>query len=135
MQWRANVKSRGRALLMLFLFSDVGADDAPTRIRVGSHKAIARQLLPRGEQGMTLAELAAGNFADTESCDEVLATGAAGNGLSVPSLPGARRAAASRQESRVSWPSRRCCRRGEFDPALPPSPVQIAIRKACGLKF
>ena len=22
---------------------------------------------------------------------------------------------------------------GEFDPALPPSPVQIAIRKACGL--
>ena len=32
MEWRANVKSRGRALLMLFLFSDVGPDDAPTRI-------------------------------------------------------------------------------------------------------
>ena len=25
--------------------------------------------------------------------------------------------------------------KGEFDPALPPSPVQIAIRRACGLEF
>src|SRR5437868_10013292 len=31
--WRANVTSRGRALLMLLLFSDVGELDAPTRIR------------------------------------------------------------------------------------------------------
>ena len=36
MEWRVNVRSRGRALLMLFLFSDVGPEDAPTRIRVGS---------------------------------------------------------------------------------------------------
>jgi len=35
--YRLNLRSRGRALLMLFLFSDVGEDDAPTRIRVGSH--------------------------------------------------------------------------------------------------
>jgi hypothetical protein len=35
MEWRANVKSSGRALLMLFLFSDVGPDDAPTKIRKG----------------------------------------------------------------------------------------------------
>src|SRR5262249_8539960 len=41
MEWRANVKSSGRALLMLFLFSDVGPDDAPTRIRKGSHATIA----------------------------------------------------------------------------------------------
>ena len=34
-QWRVNVFSRERALLMLFLFSDVGENDAPTRIRVG----------------------------------------------------------------------------------------------------
>ena len=33
MSWRANVHSKGRALLMLFLFSDVGERDAPTRIR------------------------------------------------------------------------------------------------------
>ena len=37
MEWWANITSRGRALLMLFLFSDVGESDAPTRIRVGSH--------------------------------------------------------------------------------------------------
>src|SRR5690606_7583805 len=33
MEWRVNVKSNGRALLMLFLLSDVGPDDAPTKIR------------------------------------------------------------------------------------------------------
>ena len=30
--WRVNVTSKDRALLLLFLFSDVGEDDAPTRI-------------------------------------------------------------------------------------------------------
>jgi len=51
--WRVNVTSRGRALLMLFLFSDVGEDDAPTRIRVGSHLDMARFLEPAGESGMS----------------------------------------------------------------------------------
>jgi hypothetical protein len=46
MEWRANITSRGRALLMLFLFSDVGEMDALTRIRVGSHIDIARILAP-----------------------------------------------------------------------------------------
>ena len=49
--WRVNITSRGRALLMLFLFSDVGEDDAPTRIRVGSHMDMARYLAPAGEAG------------------------------------------------------------------------------------
>jgi hypothetical protein len=49
--WRVNVTSRDRALLMLFLFSDVGEEDAPTRIRVGSHKDMARHLEPAGEDG------------------------------------------------------------------------------------
>jgi hypothetical protein len=44
LSWRANVASKGRALLMLFLISDVGEDDAPTRIRVGSHRDVARTL-------------------------------------------------------------------------------------------
>ncbi|MCV3242523.1 phytanoyl-CoA dioxygenase family protein [Mesorhizobium sp. ZC-5] len=134
MQWRANVKSRGRALLMLFLFSDVGPDDAPTRIRVGSHKAIARQLLPYGEQGMTLGELAAGNFGDTESCDEVLATGAQGTVyLCHPFLVHAAQPHRGKEPRFMAQPP--LLPRGEFDPALPPSPVQIAIRKACGLEF
>lgn len=78
MEWRANVTSKNRALLMLFLFSDVGEDDAPTRIRAGSHLDIARMLAPAGESGLTLRELAANNFAETAELPEVLVTGNAG---------------------------------------------------------
>ncbi|NOK34426.1 phytanoyl-CoA dioxygenase [Corallococcus exercitus] len=78
MDWRANVASKGRALLMLFLFSDVGEDDAPTRIRVGSHQDVARLLGPAGEAGLTLRQLAANGFAESAHRREVLATGEAG---------------------------------------------------------
>ncbi|WP_423604126.1 phytanoyl-CoA dioxygenase family protein [Sphingomonas sp. MS122] len=78
MEWRANVFSKGRALLMLFLFSDVGPDDAPTRIRAGSHIDIARQLAPAGAAGLTLRELAADGFAGSAHRREVAATGKAG---------------------------------------------------------
>jgi hypothetical protein len=75
--WRANVTSRDRALLMVFLFSDVGELDAPTRIRAGSHKDIARLLAPAGEAGMSHPELdrAGAGLIDRP---EVLATGEAG---------------------------------------------------------
>ena len=76
--WRINVKSRGRALLMLFLFSDIGERDAPTRIRVGSHREMARILAPAGERGRSLRELAANGFRETAGLPEVAATGAAG---------------------------------------------------------
>jgi hypothetical protein len=78
MEWRANIASRGRALLMLFLFSDVGVDDAPTRIRVGSHRHVARRLAPAGDAGLTLRELAADDFGASVDCPTALATGAAG---------------------------------------------------------
>ncbi len=78
MEWRANVSSKGRALLMLFLFSDVDVDDAPTRIRIGSHADIARQLAPAGEAGLTLRELAAAGFAGSAHRREALALGKAG---------------------------------------------------------
>ena len=78
MNWRVNVASRGRALLMLFLFSDVDEDDAPTRIRAGSHASIARRLAPAGEAGLILRDLAATGFAESAGCREVLATGPAG---------------------------------------------------------
>ena len=55
--WRVNLHSDGRALLMLFLFSDVGPDDAPTRIRVGSHLDLPALLLPAGEEGLSLPEI------------------------------------------------------------------------------
>lgn len=78
MSWRANVHSTGRLLLMLFLFSDVGERDAPTRIRVGSHADMARQLAPAGEAGLTLRDLAADDFATSAHRPVVLATGEAG---------------------------------------------------------
>lgn len=76
MKWRANVASKGRALLMLFLFSDTELEDAPTRIRVGSHCTVARLLAPHGEQGLTLGELADTDLA--ASAPEAVATGPAG---------------------------------------------------------
>ena len=78
MKWRANVASDGRALLMLFLFSDVGDDDAPTRIRLGSHVDIARRLAPHGAAGLTLGELASTGFEESAHRSEALATGPAG---------------------------------------------------------
>lgn len=78
LDWRANVHSKGRALLMLFLFSDVADDDAPTRIRVGSHVDVARQLAPAGVTGLSLRELVAGDFGGSGQRDVVLATGEAG---------------------------------------------------------
>jgi hypothetical protein len=78
MEWRINGRSRGRLLLMLFLFSDVGEDDAPTRIRVGSHIDIARRLAPAGEAGLTLRELVSTGFSESAQRREVSAAGAAG---------------------------------------------------------
>jgi hypothetical protein len=78
MSWRANIFSRGRALLMLFLFSDVGEQDAPTRIRAGSHRDIARRLAPAGEAGLSLRDLAVHEFETKEDRREVLASGPAG---------------------------------------------------------
>ncbi len=78
MNARVNVHSEGRGLLMLFLFSDVGEQDAPTRIRVGSHKDVARLLLqPYGEKGLSFLELAA-MLDQLPQREEVLATGRAG---------------------------------------------------------
>ena len=56
--FRVNLVSDGRALLMLFLFSDVTEDDAPTRIRVGSHHDTARLLAPFGERPIVPPPLA-----------------------------------------------------------------------------
>jgi 8-oxo-dGTP pyrophosphatase MutT (NUDIX family) len=134
MEWRANVKSSGRALLMLCLFSDVGPDDAPTRIRTGSHATIARELLPYGEAGATLRQLSRDGFASTEACDVEVATGAAGTVyLCHPFLVHAAQPHRGARPRFLAQPA--LLPRGEFDPALPPSPVQIAIRRACGLAF
>ena len=134
MEWRANVKSSGRALLMLFLFSDVGDDDAPTKIRKGSHGVIARELLPYGETGATLRQLSANGYASTEDCAVELATGAAGTVyLCHPFLVHAAQPHQGQRPRFMAQPP--LLPKGEFDPTLPASPVQLAIRQACGLTF
>lgn len=75
--WRLNLASRGRALLMLFLFSDVAEDDAPTRIRIGSHLDVPRLLEPAGDAGLSYLELA-GRLGTQADRPVTLATGEAG---------------------------------------------------------
>ena len=75
--WRINIQSKGRALLMLFLFSDVTEQDAPTRIKVGSHLDVATILEPEGEQGLSFMELAL-RLDTLPGREEALATGNAG---------------------------------------------------------
>lgn len=76
-EWRINWRSKGRALLMLFLFSDVDEQDAPTVIRAGSHIDVARVLQEEGEQGLSFMELAM-RLASLPAREEMLATGKAG---------------------------------------------------------
>jgi Phytanoyl-CoA dioxygenase (PhyH) len=77
LEWRINLRSKGRALLMLFLFSDVGENDAPTRLRAGSHLDVAKILQPAGDEGLSFMELAQ-KLNVTKDRKEILATGEAG---------------------------------------------------------
>ena len=76
-EWRINKRSRGRGLLMLFLFSDVGEKDAPTKIKTGSHLDVAKILEPHGEWGLSAMELAV-ELANLPESSMQLATGKAG---------------------------------------------------------
>src|SRR5688500_3753390 len=76
-EWRVNINSKGRALLMLFLFSDVSEQDAPTIIRVGSHFDVAKILEPEGEKGLSFMTLAQKLHASPKR-EEAEATGKAG---------------------------------------------------------
>lgn len=78
LRWRLNLHSRGRALLMLFLFSDITPEDAPTRIRVGSHLRLAKVLEPLGDDGAEMIALT-DFYAATADLPEALATGRAGD--------------------------------------------------------
>lgn len=74
-----NLRSRDRALLMLFLFSNVSAEDAPTRIRVGSHVDIPRLLAPAGDAGRSFMEVAPEAAAVSAGRPVAQATGRAGD--------------------------------------------------------
>jgi hypothetical protein len=78
-QWRANVHSRRRGLLSLFLFTDVGEADAPTEILVGSHLDVPRVLAPFGERGVFFGDVVADLSASTFHRPRARATGRAGD--------------------------------------------------------
>lgn len=75
--YRVNFASRGRALLLLMLFSDVTELDAPTRIKVGSHRDVARALATMPDAGV--AFLPDEHAPSSLHRDTVLATGRAGD--------------------------------------------------------
>lgn len=56
-EWRVNVRSKGRALLMLVLYSDVSETDAPTIIYEKSHIDVAKLLYPEGDSGLSFISL------------------------------------------------------------------------------
>ncbi len=132
--WRLNFVSKGRALLMLFLFSDIGPNDAPTRILVGSHLDVPSLLQPYGEQGLSFIELAQ-KLTTTLNRDVELATGEAGTVfLCHPFLIHAA------QDNKVGSP--RFLAQPPLLPAEPISlsrqdemysPVEIAIRNGLGM--
>jgi hypothetical protein len=77
-EYWVNVHSRDRGLLALFLLSDVGPADAPTRILVGSHLDVPSLLVSAGERGMPF--LGGDRIpAHTRSREVAFATGAAGD--------------------------------------------------------
>jgi hypothetical protein len=132
--WRANVHSTGCALRMFFLLSDVGDDDGPTRLRIGSHLDAARVLEPEGDAGLDARELARRAGAATGHRPVAYATGRAGDVyLCHPFLVHAG------QPHRGSSP--RFLGQPKLSPAQPlqldredgaHSPVEIAIRRGLG---
>lgn len=76
-EWRANIRSKGRGLLMLVLYSDVSQNDAPTVIYEGSHIDVARLLSQEGDFGLSFTEIAS-KLDGLPERKEVYATGKAG---------------------------------------------------------
>ena len=78
-QWWVNVRSRGRGLLALFLFTDVGDADAPTELLIGSHLDVPPVLAPFGDRGVFFGEVADRLPATTFQRPRARATGRAGD--------------------------------------------------------
>ena len=80
-RWFVNYRSKERALLLLCLLSDVGMDDAPSRLLAGSHREMARLLAPAGEEGLPGAYQGQASEIPLPASrsGEVFATGSAGD--------------------------------------------------------
>jgi hypothetical protein len=76
---RVNHRSRSRGLLVLYLFTDVDAVSAPTRVRPGSQRDVARVLAPAGDEGLPWAQAAQLAAQASAARPTALATGRAGD--------------------------------------------------------
>jgi hypothetical protein len=133
--YRLNLRSRGRALLMLFLFSDIGDDDAPTRIRIGSHLDVPPILAPAGEQGMSFLDLGH-RLGPTSTRPIAYATGSAGDVyLCHPFLVHAAQSHRGTAPRFIAQPPLEPTRDLQIDrPGWTYSPVERAIRLGLGLE-
>ena len=117
--------------MMLFLFSDIGPNDAPTRIRVGSHIDMARFLAPAGEAGRSHMRL------DEMGADRpvIVATGDAGTVfLCHPFLVHAAQKHCGSVPRFMAQPPLGLAERFWLDrPDSAYCPVEIAIRRAIGV--
>lgn len=105
--------SRQRALLVLMLYSDVTDDDAPTRVRVGSHRDVARVLATLPPDGASFVDVSQAAAAGSIGRDERTAIGSAGDAyLCHPFLLHA-----------ATWPHRGSAPRFLGQPAIPFSDV------------
>jgi hypothetical protein len=134
LSYHANLWSKGRCLLMLFLFSDVGEDDAPTRIRVGSHLVLPKLLEPFGEAGAEYRDYS--EYVElTAGLPPALATGRAGDVyLCHPFLVHAAQPHRGREPKFMAQPPLYPQQPYELDrPDGAYSPVEDAIRIGLGL--
>ncbi|TDD77773.1 phytanoyl-CoA dioxygenase [Actinomadura darangshiensis] len=128
MRYRVNLASKDRALLMLFLFSDVGEDDAPTRVRVGSHLDVPQILEPAGEPGLGFMPLARKAVPATEHRPVALAAGEAGDVyLCHPFLVHAAQAHRGTRPKFMAQPPL-----APSGPLPETSPVRVAIERGLG---
>ncbi|MFC6882936.1 MULTISPECIES: phytanoyl-CoA dioxygenase family protein [Actinomadura] len=131
MAYRVNLASKGRALLMLFLFSDVGEDDAPTRIRTGSHLDVPAILEPAGDGGLAFMDLAARAERATRHRPAALATGRAGDVyLCHPFLVHAAQPHRGTEPRFMAQPP--LVAAAPFRPYDGEAPVELAIRRGLG---
>jgi Phytanoyl-CoA dioxygenase (PhyH) len=130
---RVNLASRARGLLALYLFTDVGPDDAPTRLRPGSHLDVPPILAAAGDDGMDWGPAAQQAARASAHRPTAYATGRAGDVfLCHPFLVHA-----------ASWPHRGrspkmmaqpgVALHTQFPLGAPLSPVETAIMNGCAI--
>jgi hypothetical protein len=132
--WHVNVRSRDRALLALFLFTDVEPSDGPTRIRVGSHLDVPPVLAPYGEAGVSVLDSAAAIDAVSAHRPVALATGHAGDVfICHPFLVHAAQANHGKRPRFLGQPAIPAAQPYRWDrPDVECSPVELTIKRALG---